>query len=496
MLVKKYTSECSDFIKDESNIIGDEVDAIVFPKSSQELSEYLKSNPNKVYFISGARTGVVGGAVPKKIDGKEVVLVSLSQNDFIDEVSVDTEGQATIKVGAGTSLYNLEQFLKESNSEYVFPVDPTEKWASFGGMASTNASGARSFYYSSVRSWIQEIEVVLVDGTIHNLKRGQDKLNNLNLSLGSLNKTLAHIPKPSTKNSIGYFCEPNCDLVDLFIGAEGTLGFITSLVLKLEKRDFQILSMLQFFDEAKAALNFIIAVRDTLKSNCLSLEYLDSIAINIAMESKDSLSSQVNDILANNMSSAVFLELKYKDDEEMATLYEELSALLESFSQDISNSICGTQDSEISSIKKFRHAVPEGINKKIAQRKLEYPDIRKVSTDMSVPDQYLIAVYDLYKNTLDQEGFEYCIMGHAGNNHFHVNLLPRNQEDMDKALKIYEVFARKIKDMGGAISAEHGIGRIKKNFLKIQYGDDILNSIKNIKEVFDPTNKLNPGILI
>lgn len=485
---KIFDESLKEYLRDESNLNGDAVDSIVFPETAEQVSSFLKENRDTICIVSGARTGVVGGAVPKKINQKKHSIISLTKCNRISELEVDGEC-AFVTVGAGVSLYELEEKLVSINSPYFFPVDPTERWASFGGVASTNASGARSYFYSSVRKWIQELEIVRIDGTIMRLTRGEQASHGL-----------PYIKKPFTKNAIGYFSQDGSDLIDLFIGAEGTLGIITSLKIILSKRPAAILSQLQFFKSSDTALNFVEYLRDNFKSESLSIEFLDARSVEIAraqfeQSASEVVSNQITDICSRGYVFSVFVEFGLSSEDDFVGIYERLSEFLESESEDISNSICGTSESEIQIIKKFRHSVPEGINRRIALAKINEPSLRKVATDMSAPKEKLKEVYALYNNTLSQLGLDYCIMGHAGDSHFHVNLLPKTKQDMDRALEVYGLFADKIVEMGGAVSAEHGIGRIKKEFLKKQLDATTFSYFRDIKHTFDPENRLNPGIL-
>ena len=132
--------------------------------------------------------------------------------------------------------------------------------------------------------------------------------------------------------------------------------------------------------------------------------------------------------------------------------------------------LAGIDDQALRDIRAFRHAVPERINATIARRREQHPALHKLATDMAVEDQDLRWVYDLYEARLTAAGLDHAIFGHAGNNHFHVNILPRDDAELQRAKAIYAEFAAAIVARGGCVSAEHGIGRIKKHFLPVQYG--------------------------
>ncbi len=105
----------------------------------------------------------------------------------------------------------------------------------------------------------------------------------------------------------------------------------------------------------------------------------------------------------------------------------------------------------------------------IALRRAQYPGLHKIATDMAVPDDSLGWVYERYQSLLGGEGLDFAVFGHVGDNHFHVNILPRDERELARAMACYALLAREIVARGGAVAAEHGIGRIKKCFLPLQY---------------------------
>ena len=157
--------------------------------------------------------------------------------------------------------------------------------------------------------------------------------------------------------------------------------------------------------------------------------------------------------------------------------------------------LAGIDDQALRDIRAFRHAVPERINATIARRREQHPTLHKLATDMAVEDKDLRWVYDLYTTRLTEAGLDHAIFGHVGNNHFHVNILPRDEAELQRAKAIYAEFAAAIVARGGCVSAEHGIGRIKKHFLPVQYGPATLDAMRAAKRWLDPGWRLNPGVL-
>lgn len=145
--------------------------------------------------------------------------------------------------------------------------------------------------------------------------------------------------------------------------------------------------------------------------------------------------------------------------------------------------------------KVFRHATPEAVNLLIDQRRKECPGLTKLGTEMSVPDEQLETVMQLYRDDLAAAGLEYVIFGHVGNNHVHVNILPRSMEELAEGKALYLKWAAEVVAVGGSVSAEHGIGKIKVSLLKIMFGLEGIAAMRELKKIFDPEGVLNPGNL-
>jgi len=104
-------------------------------------------------------------------------------------------------------------------------------------------------------------------------------------------------------------------------------------------------------------------------------------------------------------------------------------------------------------------------------------------------------IWQLYQQQIDALGLEWVAFGHIGNNHIHVNILPRNMEELQQGLELYQLFARKAVEWGGAVSAEHGIGKLKQKFLALMFTPEQLAQMRHVKSVLDPSHLLNPGDL-
>ena len=149
----------------------------------------------------------------------------------------------------------------------MYPPDPTERNCFIGGTVATNASGEKTFKYGATRNYVLELHIILANGELLKLKRGELFADNYLLKLKTENGSeyklqLPNYKMPPTKNASGYFSKINMDAIDLFIGSEGTLGVITKIKLKLVELPEKILSCIIFFNQEKDALSFINKARD------------------------------------------------------------------------------------------------------------------------------------------------------------------------------------------------------------------------------------------
>ena len=250
-LIVKISKEYDEYMRDESRKTGN-ADSISFPKTEPEIIEIMKGcrNENRKVTIQGARTGITAGAVPQ--GGHMLNLAGMNR---IAGLRYDNESDAFyVTVQPGVLLADLrkavsnkdfdtegwqEQSLKaleimKSSAVCFFPPDPTETSASIGGMAACNASGARSYRYGPTRNYVESLRVVLPDGSVLSLRRGEHKAEGRRLSLVTdtgrvIAGELPEYTMPDVKNASGYYVRENMDLIDLFIGSEGTLGIVSQI---------------------------------------------------------------------------------------------------------------------------------------------------------------------------------------------------------------------------------------------------------------------------
>lgn len=514
-LIKTLTGDYLEYLKDESRTTGHATE-ISFPKSEEELILILKHayETNTEITIQGARTGLAAAAVPyggivlnlSKMN--RVLSCKKESNQFFFTVE---PGLTLIELNKkiSTKKFDTTAFDDEALTHFhkfldapamFFTPDPTEATCTIGGMAACNASGAKSFLYGPTRNHITGIRVILSDGEILNINRGKTFAKGRNLTLitesgKNLSLILPSYTMPHTKNASGYFIKDNMDAIDVFIGSDGTLGVISQLTLSLIPLPKEIWGASCFFEEEKQGIDFVIKSRRSI-ANLAAFEYFDGNALQLLRNQKENGNafSQLPEI-PQQYDCCVYVEIHKEDFETAEKALFEIGENIDSSGGDSNNTWVARNENDITRLHFFRHSVPESSNMIIDQRKKVEPIITKLGADMSVPDEYLEEVFNLYRTTLAEENLESATWGHIGDNHLHVNILPRNAEDFHKGKALYAQWADRITKMGGAVSAEHGVGKIKSNFLEVMYGENSIEEMKDLKYALDSKGLLGRGNL-
>jgi D-lactate dehydrogenase (cytochrome) len=510
-------SEYSAYLSDESKLTGAPFDFLFFPKDEPELAAVIRemNQRNLSLTIASARTGLVGGCVPTGD-----ALVSLEHLDQVESIYFDSSNREwRICAQTSLSLRNLDAMLRtkqfpgldqnahsglsqfrEDVNQYFYPPDPTEMSASLGGSVVTNASGARTYRYGPTRTWVRGIRVFLSNGEYLDIPRGvyyaspAGRFVVRNSQGEASTVVIPDYPQPKTKNTAGLYAAPQMDLIDLFIGSEGVLGIITQVEVALLKREEKI-SVVQFLDSDEQAIQLTEALRAEKSLQLDFLEFYSGNALNLLRDLQKFEPSTVGmPAIPENARSAVFFEMSFDSHAEVLS-YSVLDEIVTGCGADMANSWAGYESRELDRFKVFRHLVPETINSIIAERKKQYPGIHKLGTDLAVPDQHLSEMWGLYKTHCEGLGLEWAAFGHIGNNHIHVNILPRNMEELQQGLQLYRLFAQRAVDLGGTISAEHGIGKIKSKFLGLMYTADQIEQMRKVRAALDPKGILNPNVI-
>ncbi len=509
------------YLDDESHSFDGEADAIAFPNTEADVAAILEDANNRgiPVTIQGGRTGLTGAAVPlggialnlekmneilymRYKEGEETYSIAAEAGVLLEDlVKILTSKDVKALEGkeSDESDAALQRFTNDSKT-YTFPVDPTEMSAWLGGITACNASGARTFKYGAIRPWVRRIRVVLMNGDILDIKRGEVFANEgvfeIKLTDGSVVEVkVPTYEMPKTKNAAGLFAKPDMDLIDLFIGSEGILGVITVIELGLVSLAENIMTVMAFFPSEADAVNFVYEVRaDDSPVKMDFLEYFGPNALKM-IRGKAASTGITVPALTDATQAIVFFEFEYTE-ENMEELIMSLEMILNSHNSSSESSWAGMDRTELEKMKTVRHFVPETVNGLIAQRKAQYHEVHKIGTDMAVPDDALRDYLKFYREHLEAQEMEYVIFGHIGDNHLHVNMIPRNNEEVKQGMDNYMMFAKKAVELGGTVAAEHGIGKLKRSFLQVMYGEEGISQMQSVKKALDHKGLLNQGNMI
>ena len=473
MLIKSNPDEIQSFLSDASFIRDGHADRVVLPESIEEVAEILAAaNRDRVpVTVSGAGTGTVGGRVA--FGG--IVLATDKLNHIKSIVHEESGGHAVVE--AGVILSDLQRAVDQEG--LLYPPDPTERGCFVGGTVATNASGARTFKYGPTRNYINRLQVVLASGEVLDLRRGDVRADaGGRIRIGkSIELDLPRYRMPATrKNATGYFVAPEMDAVDLFIGSEGTLGVICEVEVRLLPKPEGLLSGVVFFADESDVLGLVRDAR--AGADARALEFFDRESLNFLREKYPTI--------PGDAVGAVFFEQETNSANEEVVLSDWMAMLDQHHA--FPDSWFATNEQDQARLREFRHQLPVLMNEWFSRY-----NQRKVSTDMSVPDEAFPGLLRLYRETLRVSGMRYTIFGHIGDNHVHVNILPRNDTEGAHARELYVEFLKYAASVGGTLSAEHGVGKLKRDYLRLFYSDDQLRDMAAIKNVFDPHGILGRG---
>jgi D-lactate dehydrogenase (cytochrome) len=496
------------FLADSSHVSGGFAERVVFPETVEEVAEVLgqASRGRTPVTISGAGTGTVAGRVP--FGG---VLLATDKLNRIKAIVHDEHRGGHAVAEAGVVLGDFQSAIESEG--LLYPPDPTERSCFLGGTVATNASGARTFKYGPTRNYVERLTIALATGDVIEIRRGDlhaDADGGLTIPLPSGRLVEAQLPTyqmPQVrKHASGYYVAAGMDLIDLFIGSEGTLGVILEVETKLLPKPEGLLSGVVFFKSEPDLLAFVREARERSLANrgrgraisegsadrgsspavsqgsaldARALEYFDIESLGFLRQKYPKIPTQAI--------GAIFFEQETTSSTEDSLMTDWLS-LLERHHALADDSWFATNEADQAGLREFRHALPVLMNEWFARH-----NQRKISTDMAVPDEAFAGMLRFYQDSLRGGNLRYTIFGHIGDNHVHVNILPRDDEEATKAREIYRTFIRRAVDCGGTISAEHGIGKLKREYLRELYGEDHLREMAALKRAFDPAGILGRG---
>ena len=408
--------------------------------STEEVSKLMAyANEHHIAVTPrGAGTGLVGAAVAVE---RGLMIDTTLMNHVLE---LDEEN-LTLTVEPGMLLMELRSYVEERG--FYYPPDPGEKSATIGGNISTNAGGMTAVKYGVTRDYVRGLEVVLADGTV--------------LQLGG----------KVVKNSSGY------DLKDMIVGSEGTLAFVTKAILKLLPLPQKNVSLLVPFPTLEQAIGTVPLI---IKSKAVptAIEFMER---EVILDAEEFLGRKFPD---NQADAYLLLKFDGNTMEEIASYYDDTAQIC--LDQGAIDILIADTEERSAPVWKTRGAFLEAIKASTSMMD---------EVDVVVPRSRVNDFVEFVHQLRQDIGIRIKSFGHAGDGNLHVYILRDDLSDekwrelMRLAMK--RMYA-KARELQGQVSGEHGIGLVKRPYLKESLPEASLVLMRGIKQVFDPNNILNP----
>ena len=499
--------------EDAAHVAG-EAAALVLPSTEAEAAEIVRASPSVLAI--GAQSSLTGGATPRG----EVVVSTARFNRILD-ITADRA-----HTGAGVPLVELDRSLARGGRYY--PPAPTFTGAFVGGTVATNAAGAATFKYGTTRDWVTAMTVVLATGDVLDIERGRvhahpDGYFEILLSGGTVRVPVPHYRMPDVpKVSAGYFAAPGMDLIDLFIGSEGTLGIVVDVTLRvLEPRPGWCMAFVPFCD-SDAAFAFVRTLRAAAQEtwqmrppsglDVSAIELLDGRCLELARE--DGLDRRTGIRWPEGTRIALLVTLELPSNLTSAEAFEQIGRAsgasdrddpLVRFCNEVARVAAADEvqiavpgdSSRMSQLLAFREEVPASVNRRVGLAKHGDPRVEKTAGDIIVPFAGTQEILDCFHDVFGRRGLDVAVWGHVSDGNLHPNVLPRSFADVEAGRAAILEIGREVIRLGGSPLAEHGVGRnqIKQQLLAELYGPGGIDQMRAVKRALDPEWKLAPGVL-
>ena len=508
--------EVDRYLHDAGHYPGGHTATVSHPASEGDVAALVQSTHRLLPV--GAQSSLTGGATPM---GETVIAT-----DKLNQVVAVSPSEITVQ--AGVSLRVLQDELARHRTFY--PPVPTYDGAVAGGVIATNAAGAATFKYGSTRDWVRAITVVLPDGRVLDLERGQTTAHADGYFELVHEDHETQIPVPNyrmpavPKRSAGYFAAPHMDLLDLFIGSEGTLGIVTEASFKVLPRRPNVCLVWIPSPEERPALDLVATLRreaqatwrasDPRGIDVAAIEHLDRRSLELLREDGADRTHQVP--LSGEIATALLAQVELPDGAVPTNddAYNQIADALSPGAPDtplvrLCRLVAGAgllgeteivlphQYTRQAQFLALREAVPAAVNHRIALARQVSPTIHKTAADMIVPYDKFEESLELFRAAFDRRRLDYAIWGHVSDGNVHPNVIPHRAADVECGQAAILECGRVVVGLGGCPLAEHGVGRnrIKQALLRELYGDEGVKQMQRVKRAVDPDWRLAPGVL-
>jgi len=444
--VKTDPSDLETFGRDWTRMYPPAPIAIVLPKNIEAVQAIVKlANRLAVALVpSGGRTGLSGGAVATN---GELVVAFDRMNKILEFDPVDRQ----VVCQPGVITQQLQQFAEDN--ALFYPVDFGSSGSSqLGGNVATNAGGIKVIRYGMTRNWVRGLKVVTGDGALLDLNRGL------------------------TKNATGY------DFRHLFIGSEGTLGFIVELTLGLSSQPCDPTVLVLGLNAMTETMPVLQAFQDRL--DLTAFEFFSDKALKHVMAEKG-----LQRPFESECEFYALLEFENRSEQDMDGAMAVFESCMES-----GWIVDGTISQNLQQAKNLWR-LREDISETIAQFS---PYKNDISVKVSKVPEFLRRVDVLVSSAYPD--FEIIWYGHIGDGNLHLNILKPAQLEPEvffsECGKVSDLVFEIVQEYGGSISAEHGVGLLKKPYLHYSRSEAEIGYMLAVKRAFDPNNVMNPGKLL
>ena len=501
-------------LEDAAHYPGGHASGVAYPRSEADVARLIRE-ARRVLPV-GAQSSLTGGATPFG----DVVLSTarLSRIKAIDP--------ARIRVESGLSLEAMTAALRPLASTY--PPIPTFAGATAGGSVATNAAGAATFKYHSTREWVEALTVVLANGEVLDIARGACRAGEAGFVVET-SASRIRVPLPAyqmpdvPKRSAGYYAAPEMDLIDLFIGSEGTLGVITEVTFRVMTPAPALALALIFCRSERIGVDVAAEIRsaslDTWRSgepagiDACAIEHMDEHSLAIVRAAGDLQGLDVT--IPDGAALALLVQLELPPGTTAVQAYDQIENALASDAADSSlgrfcrllhrydllnaTELAAPGDLQRQQqLLRFRESVPARVNQLVGEAKRNVDArIEKTAADMIVPFDRFAEMMVRYRRGFDARGLRYAIWGHLSDGNVHPNVIPRTYADVVSGKDAIMEFGRDVTRLGGCPLAEHGVGRnpVKQALLRQLYGDEGIEQMRAVKRALDPEWKLAPGVI-
>ena len=513
------------YLEDASGVPPGRARGLVRPQDETEAAAFLReaARSGAPLLFQAARSSLTAGAVPR-----DDLIVSVERMGRISPIR-QAAGRATVTVEAGVRLSELQARLADEHLYY--PPVPTFQGAMIGGTVSTNAGGAASFKYGVTRGWVCGLRVLLANGDLLELERGEAVARRgASFRIVASDGVQIEVPTPVhelpalKKVSAGYHSADPLDLIDLFIGSEGTLGLITAATLRLEPLPAAVVTGLILLasteraialgSELRRAAERSRAAGDRNGPDVRAVEWLDGNCIRLLRDAGEAARERIR--FPEDAQAGLLFEMELPDATTDEGAQATLAALLEGQGAAVDGpltrlfSLLQRHDAldrlEIGfpedagrrqALNRLREAAPTRVAEILAARRAQGAKVRKVGGDLIVPFEHLPEMMRRYEEGFGRRGLEHAVWGHFSDGNLHPNALPRNDEETRNGEDALLEFADAAIRLGGAPLSEHGVGRnpLKQELLRRFVGAPGVEAMRRVKRALDPAGRLARGVL-